>query len=142
MKSIIAKENTIIMQFVPIFLILFYSIYRYKFSKISHSILGKLFAIMLILYYTRIDFLYGTACCILVIIYYQFSEFEGFAMLSEDRVELDKSKKITATETIPIQPQSLDEINNSVKAEPELINIEQFHAAKDEFIKEKCKTAS
>ena len=141
MKSIIAKENTIIMQFVPIFLILFYSIYRYKFSKISHSILGKLFAIMLILYYTRIDFLYGTACCILVIIYYQFSEFEGFAMLSEDRVELDKSKKITATatETIPIQPQSLDEINNSVKAEPELINIEQFHAAKDEFIKEKCK---
>ena len=141
MKTIIAllreatvyfKDNSIIMQFIPIFLILFYSVYRYTFIKISHSLLGKLFAIMLILYYTRIDFVYGTVFCILTILYYQLTEREGFESISEKKPEKEKTKPST-----PAPPLENFELIN--KDEPSVINIEMFNAAKDEFIKEKCK---
>ena len=56
------KNNSVVMQFIPIVLILLYASFRYEFTKVSHSILGKLFAVMLILYYTRMDFIYGTVC--------------------------------------------------------------------------------
>jgi hypothetical protein len=143
MKTIIAllreatvyfKDNSIIMQFIPIFLILFYSVYRYTFIKISHSLLGKLFAIMLILYYTRIDFVYGTVFCILTILYYQLTEREGFESISEKKTEKENNKHVTSTPVIPLE--NFELIN---KDEPSVINIEMFNAAKDEFIKEKCK---
>ena len=65
------KNNSVVMQFIPIVLILAYASFRYEFTRVSHSILGKLFAVMLIFYYTRMDYVYGTICCILVILYYQ-----------------------------------------------------------------------
>ena len=33
------KNNSVVMQFIPIFLILFYATYRHEFAKLSHSIL-------------------------------------------------------------------------------------------------------
>lgn len=142
MKTIIAllreatvyfKDNSIIMQFIPIFLILFYSVYRYTFIKISHSLLGKLFAIMLILYYTRIDFVYGTVFCILTILYYQQTEREGFESISE--IKITKKEVVEDGTNLP----SLENFELINKDEPSVINIEMFNAAKDEFIKEKCK---
>ena len=59
------KNNSVVMQFIPIVLILAYASFRYDFIKVSHSILGKLFAVMLILYYTRMDFLYRIICCVI-----------------------------------------------------------------------------
>ena len=78
------KNNSVVMQFIPIFLILAYLTHQYEFTMLSHSILGKLFAVVLILYYTRMDFVYGTVCCAVVIWYYQQTEMEGF--------ELEKKK--------------------------------------------------
>ncbi len=134
MKNLIARDNLVMMQFIPIIMILLYSVYRYKFSKLSHSILGKLFAVALILYYTRIHFVYGTICCFVVILYYQMAEVEGFAMLKDDETEV-KPKVENEPRT------NIDEAFETLSptlADP-IITIDQFNAAKDEFIKEKCK---
>ena len=140
------KDNSVIMQFIPIFLILYYSTYRYSFSKLSHSVLGKLFAIIMILYYTRMDFIYGTICCVLVILYYQMTEIEGFESKAEDEEE-KKRKEEPAEDGTNLPPTSEDtetasgqtENFETFKKEPSIINIEHFNAARDEFIKEKCK---
>lgn len=149
MKNLIAKDNLVIMQFIPIIMILFYSVYRYKFSKLSHSILGKLFAIALILYYTRIHFVYGTICCFLVILYYQFAEVEGFEMNEDDKKADDKkaskvdNKKASnaddkkASKADDEKTESFSLLSPTL-ADP-IITIDHFNSAKDEFIKEKCK---
>ena len=131
MKIIIAKHNLIIMQFIPIFLILVYAMYHHRFSKVSHSVLGKLFAVMMILYYTRMHFLYGTICCFIVIIYYMLSEvaIEGFSEI-EERIEVTMK---------PIKETSLDDLLFDKPKSTSVITIDEFHQAKDEFIKEKCK---
>jgi len=130
------KNNSVVMQFIPIMLILGYTTYRHEFVKLSYSILGKLFAVMLIFYYTRIDFIYGTICCILVILYYQQTEIEGFSMeetKEKEKKEEDKKEEVTDDGTnLPLE-------EGFETFEPPIITIDQFNAAKDEFIKEKCK---
>jgi len=130
------KNNSVVMQFIPIMLILGYATYRHEFVKLSYSILGKLFAVMLIFYYTRIDFIYGTICCILVILYYQQTEIEGFSMeetKEKEKKEEDKKEEVTDDGTnLPLE-------EGFETFEPPIITIDQFNAAKDEFIKEKCK---
>jgi hypothetical protein len=131
------KNNSVVMQFIPIMLILGYTTYRHEFVKLSYSILGKLFAVMLIFYYTRIDFIYGTICCILVILYYQQTEIEGFSM--EETKEKDKKKEEDKKEEVVDDGTNLPLEEGFETFEPPIITIDQFNAAKDEFIKEKCK---
>ena len=126
------KNNSVVMQFIPIVLILLYASFRYEFTKISHSILGKLFAVMLILYYTRMDFIYGTACCILVIWYYQRTEIEGFEEKKEKKKE---DEPIDDGTNLPI----IENASASLEGFGPIITVDQFNVAKDEFIKEKCK---
>lgn len=128
------KNNSVVMQFIPIMLILGYTTYRHEFVKLSYSILGKLFAVMLIFYYTRIDFIYGTICCILVILYYQQTEIEGFSV--EETKEKEKKEK---PEEVMDDGTNLPLEEGFETFEPPIITIDQFNAAKDEFIKEKCK---
>ena len=130
------KNNSVVMQFIPIFLILFYATYRHEFTKLSHSILGKLFAVMLILYYTRMDFVYGTVCCAIVIGYYQQTEVEGFNQKNLDEKEDKKEKEVGEDGTnLP----EMDESTSLESFESSIITVDQFNVAKDEFIKEKCK---
>ena len=131
------KNNSVVMQFIPIMLILGYTTYRHEFVKLSYSILWKLFAVMLIFYYTRIDFIYGTICCILVILYYQQTEIEGFSM--EETKEKDKKKEEDKKEEVVDDGTNLPLEEGFETFEPPIITIDQFNAAKDEFIKEKCK---
>ena len=149
MKSIIAKDNLVIMQFVPIVLILVYLVYPYKFHIASNSVLGKLCAIMLIMYYTRMDFMYGTICCFIVILYYQMLVVEeNFDPSSSSDNDKDSSVNVKDS-SVNDKDSSVNDKDSSVNdkdsktdsdlVDSEIINIEQFNAAKDEFIKEKCK---
>lgn len=141
MKSVIAKENLILMQFIPILLILIYSSHRYTFSNLSHSLLGKFFAVTLILYYTRMHFIYGTVACFVVIIYYMLTEVEGFS--EETPSSLEKTSSAEA-EAKPEAKPTADAVDDKllVVDKPKttsIITIDEFNKAKDEFIKEKCK---
>ena len=44
------QDNNVVMQFIPIVLALFYGFYNREFRVIAHSVLGKLFVVILILY--------------------------------------------------------------------------------------------
>lgn len=149
------KNNSVVMQFIPILLILAYATYRHEFTKLSHSVLGKLFAVMLILYYTRMDVVYGTICCIIAIWYYQRTEIEGMEGVSEDITQVlnkgvaedsDKKEEKENTEepmedgtNIPVLEESSNLEGFETFEKPIVITIDQFNVAKDEFIKEKCK---
>lgn len=150
MKSVIAKENLILMQFIPILLILIYSSHRYTFSNLSHSLLGKFFAVTLILYYTRMHFIYGTVACFVVIIYYMLTEVEGFS--EETPSSLEKTSSAEATATAKAAASAAPAAPATATAAPDdkllvvdkpkttsIITIDEFNKAKDEFIKEKCK---
>ena len=141
MKSVIAKENLILMQFIPILLILIYSSHRYTFSNLSHSLLGKFFAVTLILYYTRMHFIYGTVACFVVIIYYMLTEVEGFSEETPSSLEKTSSAEASAPSGAKAEASAPDD-KLLVVDKPKttsIITIDEFNKAKDEFIKEKCK---
>jgi hypothetical protein len=96
-------DESVLMQFIPIVLVLIYMSYRERFTEISHTLLGKLVAILLIIYYTSIDYVFGTLCCVIVIAFYQMNEREG---LAEDEMvdngDVYMEEPVTSTPVAPI----------------------------------------
>ena len=70
---------------IPLALIILFLLFPGSFMYMSHSILGKLLAVFLIMYYSAHHFIYGFALCIFVIWYYQSTKpfHERFSGLSE-----------------------------------------------------------
>jgi hypothetical protein len=136
------KNNSVVMQFIPILLVFFYATYRHAFIQVSNSILGKLFAVMLILYYTRMDYLFGVICCIVVIWYYQQTEVEGMQD-EEKKAEEKKEEEKKEEEKKPDEVEdgtNLPPIDDTSREEGfSILNINDYNKAKDEFIREKCK---
>lgn len=131
------KNNSVVMQFIPILLVFFYATYRHAFIQVSNSILGKLFAVMLILYYTRMDYLFGVICCIVVIWYYQQTEVEG--MQDEEKKEEEKKEEEKKPDEVE-DGTNLPPIDDTSREEGfSILNINDYNKAKDEFIREKCK---
>jgi len=58
-------------QFIPILLLILFLLFPVPFILQSNTILGKLFAIFIIVVYTNIHFIYGLFVCLLFIFYYQ-----------------------------------------------------------------------
>ena len=56
---------------VPILILTLFILYPQQTIYGSHTILGKLFVIIVILFYAYIDILYGILACIIVVFYYQ-----------------------------------------------------------------------
>ena len=107
------KLQKILINFIPIVLIFLLATYTPQFAGFSQSSLGRLLAILLILFYLKLDFLTGLFVCILVIVYYQTDYVEGFSqMLNEVKQENmengpepeDPTKKETVS-VPPSQPQ-------------------------------------
>ena len=68
-------------------------------ARFSHTILGKLIAICIIIYYTIIDKLYGIISCVLILFYYQSDYIENILNINNiiediaDTVNLNTSYK-------------------------------------------------
>lgn len=189
------EDNRFVMQFIPIILVLLFSLYARRFIEVGNSILGKLFAVVLIMFYTKLNILYGVFACVIIILFYQLTEVSVIDhTIAEDTIaegmKGNKGKKgkkdnkkpfvtpvvatpavaaaaVTATTTtnqpassgqIPAPSEEDEDVedgtnlpdetdNNNDTAEGfesyqslyPVINIEDFNAAKEEFIKEKCK---
>jgi hypothetical protein len=74
-----------IAQFIPIILIFLLSSYSKSFVRFSSTILGKLLAVFIIIFYTFIDKLLGTFICLLILFYYQSDIVEH--MLNMNQIE-------------------------------------------------------
>ena len=70
--------EAIITQFIPIIIIFLLLSYPKNIIKLSHSILGRLIAVSIIIYYSSLDKYLGLLVCGLVIFYYQMDYVEGF----------------------------------------------------------------
>lgn len=72
------RTNTLLV-FFPI--VLLYAVIAATdwFARWSHTILGRIVAIILIVVYSKIDWLYGLAVCALVIFFYQTDYVESFS---------------------------------------------------------------
>jgi hypothetical protein len=92
-------DKSILMQFIPIVLVLIYMSYKEWFIEVSHTRLGKLVAILLIIYYTSIDYVFGTLCCVIVIAFYQMNEREG---LDEKTIPVESTP--VAKPVAPVTP--------------------------------------
>jgi hypothetical protein len=109
------KDDNVVMQFIPIVLALFYGFYTREFRIIAHTVLGKLFTVTLILYYTKINYLYGTIVCVLAIFYYRMtdSSIEGFAKMVDNKMLLlgDKCDNgVLMHKGIPVNPEMTSHI--------------------------------
>lgn len=134
-------DNGFVMQFIPIILVLLYTTKQHAFSQISHSVVGKLFSVALVLYYTRMNKMFGLVAAIIVILYYQMTEtFENFSDNSGKKDEKKDKQGVEDDGTnLPenVKPETVEE--SFVTKDPSIITIDHFNAARDEFVKEKCK---
>lgn len=188
------EDNRVVMQFIPIILVLLLSLYTRRFVEVGHSVLGKLFAVVIIIFYTKLNMLYGVFACVVIILFYQLTEgtiVEGTIVEGMKKSKKSQAKPSpppakqavpppakqaaqaplaaaagTATSTVPsgqsaseeeddkdvedgtnLPDDSNDDSNDigdtegfeSYQTLYPVINIEDFNAAKEEFIKEKCK---
>lgn len=62
----------IIVKLLPIILVSMLFLYKEDTIEFSHTILGRLTAVSIILFYISCNILYGIVACLLVILYYQF----------------------------------------------------------------------
>lgn len=149
-------DNGFVMQFIPIILVLLYATKQYAFSQISHSTVGKLFAVALVLYYTRMNKLYGLIAAIIVILYYQMTEyvenFDNNVVEEKDEKKEKQAVEDDGTNLPEPEPESVEEsftsgISGASEAtsgtsgskKPSIITIDHFNDARDEFVKDKCK---
>jgi hypothetical protein len=72
-----------IADFVLIILITLFAFYPDRMIPFSHTSLGRLLAVTLIVYYTRVDIVLGVFVCILTVYYYQMENFEHMLNISE-----------------------------------------------------------
>lgn len=70
--------------FSLILIIFFFLSYPNNMSKIAHSLLGRIVAVLLLIYYTSHNIIYGLLFCLIILLYYQyvptylFEKQEGF----------------------------------------------------------------
>lgn len=81
----------ILSQFIPIIVIYLLLSYSNEFAMFSHSILGKLLAVFIIVYYTVLDKTIGLLVCSVTIWYYQNEVIEN--MLNMDKLMTNMFKK-------------------------------------------------
>ena len=117
-----------ISQFIPIILLFLILAYSNQVARFSHSILGKLVAISIIVFYTYQNKLLGLFTCTLFIFYYQSDSVENMLNINEEHV----SKKDN-----PHSSKQIENIENYKESYKEHVNAIGF--AQDEFRKENCK---
>lgn len=64
-------------QFIPILLISLFTSYYYPMVEFSKTVLGKCIGVAIIMFYAKVDILYGVFACAVIIIYYQLFDVEG-----------------------------------------------------------------
>jgi hypothetical protein len=83
--------NDCIVDFIPIILLFSFAYYSNEMEQFSNTVLGKILAISIIIYYTNENPLYGLIFCLLTIIYYQTKYIEGMENENVDNMASDIS---------------------------------------------------
>jgi hypothetical protein len=110
-----------IAQFIPIILIVIMLTYSKEFVQFSHSILGKVAAIALVLFYTHLDKYVGVVLCLFVIVYYQSDFVENMLNTDDIMNEMAESvKENTSGRNVKESMSNIDKIVGDVKKHTKL----------------------
>ena len=138
------KIKTLLLNFIPIFLLFALLSYTEKFIHVSGSVLGKLFAIFIILFYTTIDIFHGVLATALVILYYQSDIVDSMLNMYEYPIIPDslteKSESLCAS-TILASDNTLSYLSQYENISPNKVgcNKSGSNIGIDSFRKEHCK---
>jgi hypothetical protein len=137
-------KNTIA-QFIPIIAI-FIILSQYRICvEFSHTILGKILAACLVLFYTSIDKVLGLFVCALVILFYQMDCVENMLNVeSFDTIEKEEEEEEVEQEYMKIRPAKscgcvVQDVETFVNYETDAETFLQDGKVQDEFIREHCK---
>ena len=124
----------IVVEFIPIIAITFFTLYTKATMEFSHTILGKLLAIFVIVVYSLMDKWYGLLVCGIVIFYYQLFVVEGM----ETRIEKNMD---TSSLTLPDAKRPSELVVENLRLSDHDVESEQTHLVK-EFQQEHCEHGS
>lgn len=138
------KVRRIIFQFLPMILIFLFLKSPKKFAQLSNGVLGKLLAIIIILFYISIDKIYGVFVCVLIIFYYQSDFMEKMCegsptietMIDLSNVEIPKDGNILYG---PDLEKSQEAFENLEDAYPEMDEDNTPSEKEEKFCKVHCK---
>jgi hypothetical protein len=74
----------VLVEFIPIILLFLLVSYTDYFIRISHTILGRLLAVTIILFYASFDIMHGVLACGLIILFYQSDAVDNILNLQYD----------------------------------------------------------
>ncbi len=112
------RLHTLLTDFIPILIIFSFATLPKETILFSQSVLGKLVAVCLILYYTQIKFVYGLFVCAVILFYYQSELVEN--VLKEDWRSMGEPIIVPWNTTIetssPVELETFSEVLSSEKA--------------------------
>lgn len=136
----------LLINFIPIILLYLLVSYTPEFVKFSHTILGKAFAIIIIMFYVKIDIYLGLLVCALVILYYQTDYVESYNNMLNDaeqspdemkQIEQRKKEDETSMNDVPISYEGFENLNDAYPINT--MNDTIFDKnANDDFRKKHC----
>lgn len=92
----------LVLDFIPLISVILLSILSIDIKNVWFTPLGKLFAIILILFYSGIDKFIGLAVCIMFVVFYNtydFHIFEGLEISEEQQEEQEQANLIATSES-------------------------------------------
>ena len=127
------KLLPLILNFLPMVVLYLIATYSPQVARFSHTCLGKIIAIGLILLYSFFDIVSGLLVCALVIFYYQSDYVESFQdSLKENLEEVDETKEESKEVDEKEESKEVDETKESNG--PFLTNtIETFESLEDAY---------
>jgi hypothetical protein len=106
-----------IVEWVTIIAIFLFVFFPYEMIELSETSLGKLFFVIIIVYYAMVDTTYGVIACAIVIVYYQMDLYKSFVAIRRDTF---LSENMERMEESILQNESLeDEDDDSEKPKVE-----------------------
>ena len=128
--------KTTVAQFIPIIVIITLLSYSKEFVNMSTTILGKIFAICIVLFYTSLDKYMGLVLCLLVIVCYQ-SDFVESMLNTDDMMDklfenFESSKKEALSNPIQSDKQIQDGDKKKSQLQENMSSLSDVYAVDTE----------
>jgi hypothetical protein len=130
------KLSKILFDFIPILFIVLYVFFYDKIVPLSHTALGRFFAILVIIYFVKLDFILGLISCILVIYYYQLDRYESMLNISDSSLwdwTIDQQKVPIFDKYVPYDYNIYNQLEQQVNKDFRSSNCVNGELQKDGF---------
>jgi hypothetical protein len=122
----------IIFQFIPIIIIFLFAVYPNFAIYLSNTILGKIIATAIVLFYSTIDISYGIMATLLIILYYQLGHHYSEGMETDLRNQFQKQyceNGVLKYKSMDVKPEMSDHIFPEIEYEHESLKCNPCDAS-------------